>query len=43
MSEFELYEKTASDGSIVAVIPITFGRARVTIARHDPMFFDDVW
>lgn len=39
----ELYEKTMPDGTIVSVIPILFGRARVTIARSHPMFYDDLW
>jgi hypothetical protein len=37
-----IVERTLPDGRILSVIPLTYGRGRVTIAR-DRMFYDDAW
>jgi hypothetical protein len=37
-----LAQKTLPDGRIVAAIPLTFGRARVTIGSNE-FTYDDGW
>lgn len=37
-----LAQRTLPDGRIIAALPLTFGRARVTIGR-DEMTYEDGW
>lgn len=37
-----IVERTLPDGRIMSVIPLTFGRGRLTIAR-DRISYDDTW
>ena len=37
-----LYTKTLDDGRLVTVVPLTYGRARITIG-HDYYTYDDGW
>ncbi len=39
---YELYIRATPVG-LVTVIPLTYGRARVTISFRDPMQYDDLW
>jgi hypothetical protein len=37
-------ERTLPDGRLATVIPLTLGRARLTVARDPRSFaYDDVW
>lgn len=42
MIEDALKEKTLPDGRIVAIIPLTYSRARITIGR-DESTYEDGW
>ena len=35
--------KRFDGGAIATVIPLTYGRARITISRLHPRFYDDTW
>lgn len=35
-------DKTLKDGRIVAVLPLSYGRGRLTVGRGS-MFYDDGW
>lgn len=35
-------QRTLPDGRVLAAIPLTYGRARVTIG-HDEMTYEDGW
>lgn len=44
IDQYELYHRETPNGLIVTVIPLTYGRARVTIGRvRTPLSYDDVW
>jgi hypothetical protein len=46
MIEGTIAEKFAADGSLVTVVPLTFGRARITISKPSPWMYqciDDAW
>lgn len=40
--DIEFYSKALPDGRVFSVIPLTFGRARVTIG-NGKTFYDDLW
>lgn len=40
--EDALRQRTLPDGRIVAIVPLTYGRARITIGR-DEMTYEDGW
>lgn len=42
MIEGALRQRTLSDGRIVAIVPLTFSRARITIGL-DEMTYEDGW
>lgn len=42
MIEGSLLERVFSDGRIGAVVPLTFGRARITVGT-DERTYDDCW
>lgn len=42
MIEGALWQKTLADGQIVAIVPLTYGRARITVGR-DEITYEDGW
>jgi len=41
-ADWWLHRKTFPDGRIGFVIPLTFGRGRITVG-HDDLFIEDNW
>lgn len=41
--DHHLYEKVLPSGRLIAVIPLTYGRARLHIGPTDKPFYDDGW
>ena len=39
-----LFTANLPDGRSAEIVPLTFGRARITVVNeHDPLSYDDVW